>query len=247
MVSRASTSELLPVQCPLSQEGTALGISRDGRKPRPLRPCNNRRNPIHLSTRTITAQRTSCSRTHPPRRRQYANVRNHCHSPYSYRVFFFYTATSVPHGQGDRHTWIARTGASAASMPSDFGDIPLQNSRSTRPAPRPCGGRMRGDARIVPTRCVFDRWEHSRRIFALWECSRGSSRRVFAFREYFRAWGGIAANGNRACGHFESLNDRIDKLNERMAVVVLAAKLPVACRKLGSDGEARKMRTGERF
>lgn len=163
MVSRASTSELLPVQCPLSQEGTALGISRDGRKPRPLRPCNNRRNPIHLSTRTITAQRTSCSRTHPPRRRQYAHMRNHCHSPYTCRAFS-YTATSVPHGQGDRHTRTARTGASATSMSSDFGDILPQNSRSTRPAPRPCGGRMRGDARIAPTRCVFDRWEHSRRF-----------------------------------------------------------------------------------
>lgn len=77
---------------------------------------------------------------------------------------FFYTAVSVPHGQGDRPTRTARTGASAASMPSDFGDILPQNSRSTRPAPRPCGGRMRGDARIAPRGVFSTVWEHSRRF-----------------------------------------------------------------------------------
>ena len=149
-------------------------------------------------------------------------------------------------------------------MPSDFGDIPPQNSRSTRHAPRPCGGRMRGDARIAPRGAFSGNISTnfaSLGVFSAFgstpEASPGAFSTVgntpdafpmhfralgvfprlvparFAFREHFRAWGGIAANGNRACGHFESLN-------ERMPVVVLAAKLPVACRKLGSDGEARK-------
>lgn len=90
-------------------------------------------------------------------------MRNHCHSLYTYRAFS-YTATSVPHGQGDCHTRTARIGASAASMPSDFGDILPQNSRSTRPALRPCGGRMRGDARIAPRGAFSTVWEHSRRF-----------------------------------------------------------------------------------